>query len=80
MKTKSISHFLADNPNCYVQTCEQFIIGRDLSYKEALQILQQEQYLSVAAVPQARRTKRSTGTNRTTTETKLRSKRNVKYY
>ena len=80
MKTKLIFHFLADNPNCYVQTCEQFIIGRDLSYKEALQILQQEQYLSVAAVPQARRTKRSTAKIGTTTETKLRSKRNVKYY
>jgi len=68
----------SDNPNCYVQTCEQFIIGRDLTYKEALKILQQEEYLSVAAVHQARRTKRYIVTNETiemTAETKSRSKR-----
>ena len=37
--------FSADNPSCYVQTCNQFIMGRNLRYKEALQIIQDEEYL-----------------------------------
>ena len=42
--------FSETNPACYVQTCEQFIIGRDLTYKEALHIVQNEKYLNVADI------------------------------
>ena len=42
--------FSETNPACYVQTCEQFIIGRDLTYKEALHIVQNEKYLTVADI------------------------------
>ena len=48
--THSNFFFSETNPACYVQTCEQFIIGRDLTYKEALHIVQNEKYLSVADI------------------------------
>ena len=52
--------FSETNPACYVQTCEQFIIGRDLTYKEALNIVQNEIYLKVADIERvARKKKRS---------------------
>ena len=43
-------HFLAENenPSCYVQTCEQLIMGRNLRYQEALRIIQNEEYLEAA--------------------------------
>merc|ERR1712223_595308 len=37
-----------ENPACYVQTCEQFITGRNLRYQEALRIIQDEAYLDAA--------------------------------
>ena len=42
--------FLAENenPSCYVQTCEQLIMGRNLRYQEALRIIQNEEYLEAA--------------------------------
>ena len=36
----------ASNPSCYVQTCDQTITGRNLKYKQALDIVQSEQYLT----------------------------------
>ena len=48
--THSNFFFSETNPACYVQTCEQFIIGRDLTYKEALLIVQNEKYLKVADI------------------------------
>jgi len=55
------------NPACYVQTCEQFIIGRDLTYKEALHIVQNEKYLNVADIERVvqRRTRRSVPSHQT---------------
>ena len=35
----------ASNPSCYVQTCDQTITGRNLKYKQALDIVQSEEYL-----------------------------------
>merc|ERR1711971_1193453 len=34
------------NPSCYVQTCDQTITGRNLKYKQALEIVQSEEYLT----------------------------------
>ena len=36
----------ASNPSCYVQTCDQTITGRNLKYKQALEIVQSEEYLT----------------------------------
>ncbi len=37
-----------DNNDCYVQTCDQTITGRQLAYNRALDIVQNEEYLEVA--------------------------------
>ncbi len=37
-----------DNPNCYVQTCDQTISGRQIGYTRALDIVQGEEYLQAA--------------------------------
>ena len=36
--------------NCFTRTCDQVIIGRQLSYARALQIIQNEEYLEAAAL------------------------------
>ncbi len=44
-----------DNANCYVQTCDQRITGRMLSYNRALEIVQDEEYLTAADLDIIRR-------------------------
>ena len=44
-----------DNANCYVQTCDQQITGRMLSYRRSLDIIQNEEYLQVADLDIIRR-------------------------
>ena len=44
-----------DNANCYVQTCDQSITGRMLSYNRALEIVQDEEYLTAADLDIIRR-------------------------
>ncbi len=44
-----------DNNNCYVQTCDQTITGRQLAYNRALDIVQNEEYLEAADTDLIRR-------------------------
>jgi hypothetical protein len=44
--------------SCYVQTCNQIISGRQLSYNRALEIVQSEKYLDAADIDLIRRLKR----------------------
>jgi len=44
------------NASCFVQTCEQVVSGRDLSYERALEIIQSEEYLTVVDIGILRKT------------------------
>eukprot|EP00095_Tigriopus_kingsejongensis_P000441 snap_masked-scaffold492_size156171-processed-gene-0.5 protein:Tk00441 transcript:snap_masked-scaffold492_size156171-processed-gene-0.5-mRNA-1 annotation:"multispecies: ribonuclease iii" len=46
------------NPNCLEQVCDQFVTGRYLTYARALEIIQQEEYLSETDLDVLRRFRR----------------------
>ena len=48
------------NQQCYIRTCDQIITGRNLLYARALEIVQDEEYLSEAELNLIRRYKRQT--------------------
>jgi hypothetical protein len=57
LSSEQQANLAADN-KCYVQTCNQIISGRQLSYNRALEIVQSEEYLDAADTDLIRRLKR----------------------